>query len=68
MFQGWSFSSALIVRPAFKLAERGGDVWQDSTHRRVKRALLHHVALTPDPAHEGAVALDVRGGSVVGAS
>jgi hypothetical protein len=57
----------LAASAGFQLAERDGEQWQDRLHRRVTRALLHHVALTPDPAHQGAVVLDVRRGSLAGA-
>jgi HK97 family phage prohead protease len=38
-----------------------GEVWSENrTKRRVTRAWLHHLALTTDPAYEGARVLDVR--------
>ena len=39
----------------------GGEQWTEHrTHRRVTKAWLHHLALTGDPAYDGAQVLDVR--------
>jgi phage head maturation protease len=56
----------LSASAAFKVAA-GGDEWPDQSHRRIKRGALIHTALTPEPAHEGAVVLDVRGLELAGA-
>lgn len=40
-----------------------GEVWESRDRRRLTRCWLGHIALTPDPAYEGANVLDVRGGA-----
>lgn len=38
------------------------ETWETSERRRIKRAWLHHIALTPDPAYHDATVLAVRTG------
>lgn len=39
-----------------------GEVWEGRTLRRLVKAWLGHIAMTPDPAYEGARTLSVRQG------
>jgi len=41
----------------------GGEKWEGSTSRRIVKAWLGHIAMTPEPAYEGARVLAVRDGS-----
>lgn len=47
----------------------GGDSWHERRSlRRISKAWLGHIALTPDPAYDGARVLAVRSAEVAGAS
>jgi phage head maturation protease len=39
----------------------GGETWPERDWRRVTKAFLGHIAMTPDPAYSGAGVLAVRG-------
>jgi HK97 family phage prohead protease len=44
-----------------------GEEWsEDGRSRRVTKARLHHIALTPEPAYRDATVLDVRTANLVG--
>jgi phage head maturation protease len=49
------------VSAGFAIAP-GGDEWRGK-YRRVRRAVLDHVALVPQPAYQGAQVTAVRGRS-----
>jgi HK97 family phage prohead protease len=38
----------------------GGETWPERTLRRLSRIWLDHIAMTPNPAYDGAEVLDVR--------
>jgi HK97 family phage prohead protease len=42
------------------LPKPGGEVWEARNRRRITKAYLGHIALTPDPAYESARVLAVR--------
>jgi phage head maturation protease len=52
----------LDVSAAFQIASKG-ESWPRTGLRRITRANLHHIALTPDPAYPGAKVLATRGRS-----
>lgn len=47
------------------LPMEGGEHWETRDRRRLTRCWLGHIALTPDPAYEGAHVLAVRGGGAL---
>ena len=52
----------LCASPGFSIPA-GGERWSvDKLFRRVMKAVMHHIALTGDPAYKGAQVLDVRTG------
>jgi HK97 family phage prohead protease len=54
----------LLDASAAFLPTAGGEEWQGRSARRITRAFLGHVGLTPDPAFEGARVLSVGGAAL----